>query len=128
MFIVGAVLPIPVWYMQRRYPLSLWKYIHIPVLISSTALMPPAPTTTVTSWFFVCFVVNFVAYRHRYTWWQKYAFALSAALDSSVGLASVFIYLVFYLTSTEMPSYWGTKTNHCPLAANSGYKNYKNFS
>ncbi|KAJ1938091.1 hypothetical protein FBU59_004551, partial [Linderina macrospora] len=58
----------------------------------------------------------------------RYAFTISAALDSSAAFAAVLIYLIFTLSNISMPSYWGTKTDLCPLATGGGgFKNYQNF-
>lgn len=31
-FLVGAILPVPVFFLQRRFPNSWLRYIHVPVL------------------------------------------------------------------------------------------------
>ncbi|OKO97868.1 Glutathione transporter 1 [Penicillium subrubescens] len=42
-------------------------------------------------------------------WWSKYNFVLSSALDPSVGIAGVFIFLTIYFTgASERFSWWGT--------------------
>ncbi|ORX65716.1 oligopeptide transporter 7-like protein [Linderina pennispora] len=128
MFLVGAMLPVPVWYLQQRYPNSLWRYVHLPVFFTVLGNMPPAPSASMTSWFFVCFVFQYLIHRYRYGFWQRYAFSLSAALDSGVALSTILIYFVLILPNVHMPDYWGTKTRLCPLAANGGgYKNYQDF-
>jgi len=52
-FLIGAVAPIPVWLLARRYPNSFWKYAHMPIILGSTANMPPAQPVMFTSWFIV---------------------------------------------------------------------------
>ncbi|KAJ2599275.1 hypothetical protein H4R99_003775 [Coemansia sp. RSA 1722] len=126
-FLIGVLLPIPVWYLQKRYPLSLWKHVHLHVMFAGLMQLPPAPITALTSWFFFCTVFNGIIRRYRYGWWQKYAFVTSAALDTSVTIGFLFVYVCFYVTKTNMPFYWGTDTQRCPLAANGGFKNYKDF-
>lgn len=38
-FIIGAVLPIPTWYLAKRYPKSWIRLINWPVFFSSTGMM-----------------------------------------------------------------------------------------
>jgi OPT family oligopeptide transporter len=41
-FILGALAPIPIYILARRNPGGPWKFINVPLLISSTAYFPPA--------------------------------------------------------------------------------------
>ncbi|ORX69070.1 OPT superfamily oligopeptide transporter [Linderina pennispora] len=116
LFIIGALLPIPVWYLQQRYPNSFWRWVNLPVFFAGLNATPPAASASVVAWFLVCFVFQFIIHRYRYGFWQRYAFAISAALDSSAAFATVVIYLAFTLSNISMPDYWGSKTNLCPLA------------
>ncbi|CAF5176307.1 unnamed protein product [Rotaria magnacalcarata] len=43
-FLIGALLPIPVWFLLRKFPNTTWlKHVHFPIMLSATAMMPPAP-------------------------------------------------------------------------------------
>ncbi|CAG8900343.1 unnamed protein product [Penicillium nalgiovense] len=39
-FILGAILPIPVYYMARRYPKSLWRKVHVPLFLGGLNYLP----------------------------------------------------------------------------------------
>lgn len=41
-FLVGLVLPVPFYLLARKYPKSWVKYIHIPLILNATGMMPPA--------------------------------------------------------------------------------------
>jgi hypothetical protein len=57
MILVGAVLPIPFWYLARAYPNRKWlQYINIPVLLTGVTWIPPATGINYSSWFLVGFV------------------------------------------------------------------------
>ncbi|ORX69161.1 OPT superfamily oligopeptide transporter [Linderina pennispora] len=128
MFIVGICVPFPVWYLQRRYPNSFWHNIHLPVALSSLAILPGAPSTVVVNWFFGCFIFQYVVHRYWYGYYRRYAFTLVAAFDSSVAIAAVLIFFIFTYSDVRMPSYWGTSTKLCPLSSSGGgFKNYQEF-
>src|ERR1700736_5183077 len=41
-FIIGAILPVPVYFLARRYPAGPWKFLNVPLFMSSTSYFPPA--------------------------------------------------------------------------------------
>ncbi|KAJ5157943.1 uncharacterized protein N7500_007594 [Penicillium coprophilum] len=88
-FIIGAILPIPVYYMARRYPKSLWRRVHVPLFIGGVELPSPCDRNEL---------------RH------KYNFVLSSAMDSSVGIAGAMIFLTIYFTGASNHfNWWGTE-------------------
>lgn len=52
----GALIPIPFWLWQRRFPKTRLKYISMPVLLNGPSLIPPATGINYSSWFIVAFV------------------------------------------------------------------------
>ncbi|KAJ2665559.1 hypothetical protein IWW48_000010 [Coemansia sp. RSA 1200] len=121
MFFLGALLPVPVWYLQKRYPSSFWRHVNIPVAISISGAMPPMPAASVVNWFIGCFVFNYVLQKYRNTWWQRYAFSLSAGLDSGLAISGIIQFGLFI--NTKMPQWWGSDASHCKLAATGGFLN-----
>jgi len=54
--LVGAFLPLPFWWWQRRFPDTRLKYINIPVFLNGVMYIPPATGINYTSWFLVGFI------------------------------------------------------------------------
>lgn len=50
-FLIGALLPIPFYYLAKRSPTSFWRYVNVPVMLSGLAVMPPATGINFSSWF-----------------------------------------------------------------------------
>ncbi|UJR35833.1 hypothetical protein I4U23_028579 [Adineta vaga] len=123
-FLIGAVLPIPPWFLVKKYPNIKWlKYIHFPIMLSATAVMPPAPPGNFPSWLMVGFIFNFVLLRSARSWWKRYAYVFSAAMDCGVAFSVVFIFFAFHNNGIEFPKWWGTggpTQDGCPLS----YANY----
>ncbi|KAL2838615.1 OPT oligopeptide transporter protein-domain-containing protein [Aspergillus pseudoustus] len=113
-FLIGAILPVPVYFLSRRHSSSseksnIWKYIHIPLFIGGLNYLPPATGMNYGSWVIVALVFGWVIRRRKGAWWTKYNFVLSAALDSSVSVAGVVIFLAVYFTGAAGHiKWWGT--------------------
>ncbi|KAJ7006995.1 oligopeptide transporter 2 [Populus alba x Populus x berolinensis] len=96
--------------------LQKWiKLINLPVLLGSTAAMPPATTVNFNCWIVVAITFNYFIFKFHKVWWQRYNYVLSAALDA--GLAFMGVLLYFSLTMKEISlNWWGAAGEHCPLA------------
>jgi OPT family oligopeptide transporter len=55
-FAIGAILPIPGWYLAFAYPHSWFKYLNWPVIFSGTGSAPPATGINFTMWGIVGFI------------------------------------------------------------------------
>ncbi|KAL3456041.1 OPT oligopeptide transporter protein-domain-containing protein [Aspergillus heterothallicus] len=122
-FLIGALLPIPVSYLARRRrrrttttrpetrtQRNVWKFVHVPLFIGGLNYLPPATGMNYGSWVVVAVVFGWVIRRRQGAWWAKYNFVLSAALDSSVGVAGVVIFLAVYFTGAAANlKWWGTE-------------------
>jgi OPT family oligopeptide transporter len=115
-FLIGIVLPIPVWIATRIWPRVGWiRAINMPILIGATGNMPPATAINYTSWIFIGFIFNYVVYKRRKGWWTKYNYVLSAALDAGFAFMGVCIYFVLGLENRAI-NWWGVNLDNCPLA------------
>ncbi|KAJ5578797.1 uncharacterized protein N7459_007761 [Penicillium hispanicum] len=109
-FIIGAVLPIPIHFLGRRYPNSLWKRVHIPLFLGGLNYLPPATGMNYGSWAIVGLAFGWLVRKRSHGWWSKYNFVLSSAMDSSVGVAGVIIFFTIYFTGASKHfSWWGTE-------------------
>ncbi|KAL4885992.1 OPT oligopeptide transporter protein-domain-containing protein [Aspergillus karnatakaensis] len=117
-FVIGAVLPIPMYILARRTKTGTgekkWggvlKHIHIPLFIGGLNYLPPATGMNYGSWVLVAMIFGWVIRKRAEGWWVKYNFVLSAALDSSVGVAGVVIFLTVYFTgAADGFKWWGTE-------------------
>jgi hypothetical protein len=79
-FIIGAVLPIPVYLLSHRYPNSLWKGVHIPLFLGGLNYLPPATGMNYGSWAIVGLNFGWLIRKRVHGWWSKYNFVLSSAL------------------------------------------------
>ncbi|EMD35965.1 hypothetical protein CERSUDRAFT_115910 [Gelatoporia subvermispora B] len=112
-FLVGAVAPIISYVFTLKFPNSLWKYVNFPVIFNGTSLIPPATAVNYAPWTVVGFIFNYVIRRRHFSWWTKYNYILSAALDSglAIGILLVFFCLQYPRNGTiganNVLKWWG---------------------
>ncbi|KIJ63337.1 hypothetical protein HYDPIDRAFT_29591 [Hydnomerulius pinastri MD-312] len=112
-FLMGAALPIIPWYLTKKYPKSCFKYFNTPVILSGAGFMPPATAANYVPWAIIGFIFQYVIRRRHFSWWTKYNYVLSAALDSGVAIAIILIFfcLQFPLDGTiganTIQTWWG---------------------
>ena len=107
-FLIGAIMPIPFYYLARRYPHSFWRYVNIPVALIAANDVPPVNGINITSWILVGFIFQWFMRRFHFRWWLRYNHLLSTGLD-----AGVIIGLIVIFVSLQMPKggisvkWWG---------------------
>ncbi|KAL4184768.1 hypothetical protein AMTRI_Chr10g2770 [Amborella trichopoda] len=117
LFLVGALLPIPVWVLSKIFPNKKWiPLINIPVISYGFAGMPPATPTNIASWLVTGMIFNYFVFRYNKGWWQKYNYVLSAALDAGTAFMGVLLYFALGMENRNL-NWWGTQLDHCPLAS-----------
>lgn len=98
-FLVGAIAPIPLWLLTRRYPNSFLRLVNFPVIFSSTGAIPPATGMMFTAPALWGFIFQFVIKRTQRAWWVKYNYILSAALNAGTTIATVVIFFALQMPS-----------------------------
>jgi len=91
-FLIGAILPIIQWTLHKRFQVGLMRYLNLPLIFASVALMPPATPINFVPWVLVCFLFNYVIRRRNFGWWIKYNYVLSGALNGAYSIGVVFIF------------------------------------
>ncbi|KAG6556602.1 hypothetical protein Mapa_001543 [Marchantia paleacea] len=115
-FLFGALAPVPIWLASRRWPAKKWiLYINMPIFIAATAVMPPASPVNFTSWFVIGFIFNYLIFKYRKGWWQRYNYVMSAALDAGLAFMGVLLYFSLQMQEKSI-NWWGVNLDNCPLA------------
>ncbi|GAV99171.1 oligopeptide transporter [Lentinula edodes] len=89
---IGAVLPIPFWLWQRRYPGSWIRYMSTPVILNGVSAIPPATGINYSSWFAVGFIFQYLIRKRNFAWWAKFNYVTSAAFDCGTVISLIFIF------------------------------------
>ncbi|KAJ7496777.1 OPT oligopeptide transporter protein-domain-containing protein [Mycena latifolia] len=106
---IGAVLPLPFWFWQRRYPNSWIKYISTPVIINGVSGIPPATGINYSAWFAVGALFQYFIRKRNFAWWSKFNYVTSAALDSGtvISLMVIFFTLQWPKDGKLSVNWWG---------------------
>ncbi|KAL3614428.1 oligopeptide transporter 4 [Castilleja foliolosa] len=115
-FLGGAIGPVLVWILHKAFPKKSWiPLINLPVLLGATGAMPPATPLNYNAWIIIGTIFNFFVFRYRKSWWQRYNYILSAALDAGVAFMAVVLYFTLGMENRGL-DWWGTSGEHCKLA------------
>ncbi|KII90413.1 hypothetical protein PLICRDRAFT_173833 [Plicaturopsis crispa FD-325 SS-3] len=91
-FLVGFFCPIVAYLIALKWPNSVIRYLNFPVIFSGTGYIPPASAVNYVPWAMVGFVFQYVIRRRHFSWWTKYNYVLSAALDSGLAVSIILIF------------------------------------
>ncbi|KZP16460.1 small oligopeptide transporter [Athelia psychrophila] len=91
-FLVGAITPAIAYMISLKWPKSWIRYVNFPVIYAGTAFSPPASAVNYVPWAIVGFIFQYVIRRRHPSWWTKYNYVLSAAMDSGVAVSIVVIF------------------------------------
>jgi len=108
-FLIGAIAPIPFYYLARRYPRTFWRYINVPMVLLAPSDVPPMNGVNFTSWIFVGIFFQWFMRRYHFRWWLRYNYPLAAGLDAGViiGMFVIFIFLQMRSNGGINVSWWG---------------------
>ncbi|KAI5123225.1 hypothetical protein M0805_001314 [Coniferiporia weirii] len=107
-FLIGAILPIPFYFLARRYPLSYWRFVNVPVIFAGISMLPPATGINYSAWFTFGAIFQYFMRRFHFRWWMRYNYILSAALDSGVAISLIVIFFSLQLPKGGVTlNWWG---------------------
>lgn len=85
--LIGAILPVPFFFLSKRWPKSWLRYVNIPVMLTGASYIPPGTGSVClhlathlltlhdrinyVSWFIVGFIFQYWLRRFRFRWWSK---------------------------------------------------------
>jgi OPT family small oligopeptide transporter len=112
---IGAICPVILYVISRRYPRSILNYLNFPLMVAGLGSIPPASAVNYVPWAIVGFTFQFVIRRWHFSFWAKYNYVLSAALDggTAIGVMLVYFCLEFPLAGTiganTIQRWWGNR-------------------
>ncbi|KAH9853046.1 OPT oligopeptide transporter [Lenzites betulinus] len=107
-FLIGALLPIPFYFLAVRYPTSLWRYVNIPVCFAGLSQLPPATGIVFSSFTMVGAFFQWFIRRYHFRWWLRFNYILSAGLDMGVSLGMVLVFFCLqYPKGGITLNWWG---------------------
>ncbi|GAO19962.1 hypothetical protein UVI_02046140 [Ustilaginoidea virens] len=106
-FLVGAIVPILIYFGAKRWPKSPLQYLISPLIFGGAGAIPPATPLNYFSWGIVGFVFQCWIKKRHFGWWSRLNFLTSSALDLGLALSTLFIFFAFSMQGIEPPKWWG---------------------
>ncbi|WFC94830.1 hypothetical protein MBRA1_001466 [Malassezia brasiliensis] len=91
-FLFGALAPIPIWLLAKKYPKSGWRLVNMPVIFTGTGNIPPATGVNYLAPIAIGFGTQYIWKHKNPIMWSKYNYILSAALNAASAVATAFIF------------------------------------
>jgi len=91
-FIIGAVCPLIVWGLSKRWPNTFLNYVNFPLIFTGVDNLPPATAVNFVPWAIIGFLFQYIIRRRHFSFWAKYNYVLSAALDAGTAVSTILIY------------------------------------
>jgi OPT family small oligopeptide transporter len=91
-FLIGVACPCIAYVISLKWPNSMIRYLNFPVIFSGTGAIPPASAVNYVPWALVGFLFQYVIRRRHFSWWTKYNYVLSAALDAGLAIGVIIIF------------------------------------
>ncbi|KAK0551491.1 hypothetical protein OC846_003269 [Tilletia horrida] len=122
-FLIGFLIPIPTYFLAKRFPRSILRYVYWPVLFIAAANTAPATgpnfvMAAAVGWFFQSYLR-----RKHFTWWSNYNYITEAGLDVGTGIATVIIFFTVVFPQGKNVAFsegnwWGNKVQYNTLDGN----------
>ncbi|KAJ3097402.1 hypothetical protein HDU96_000408 [Phlyctochytrium bullatum] len=94
-FAIGLVLPFIPWLLHKKFPDGYWHLVNIPLIVVFPGLGAGATRSEMITPLAVGIIVNYFVKKYRHAWWKKYAYVMSAALDSGLAITLTIIFICF---------------------------------
>jgi len=91
MLLVGLLFPIPFWLLHRRFPDFGYNKVFTPVLCAELGFLAVGINSSTFSSFLLAIFSQYYLRKYRPTWFRKYNFLMSAALDGGTSVM-IFVY------------------------------------
>lgn len=107
-FLIGFACPIIQYYIARKYPRSILRYVFFPALFGVSGMIPPATIFNLLCYLTIGIIFNVIIKRRFPGWWERYTYSLAGALDVGNALCLILYALALGLSGSSFPEWWGT--------------------
>lgn len=119
-FLIGFALPIIQFFIARRYPKSIARYVFMPAIFGVSGMIPPATMFQLFCYISMGLLFNVFIKGRWPGWWQRYTYSLAGALDVGNALCLILFALGIGLSGAAFPTWWGNTAYGESLDATEG--------
>ncbi|KAI8358558.1 OPT family small oligopeptide transporter [Blakeslea trispora] len=116
-FVIGFIVPIPIWLLHKRYPSVGFNLINVPMILVGATIVPGTATSWITVSFVIMLTSQYYIKRRYHSLFVKYNYLVSTALDSGTSLMVFLIAMFLYGGANghyyTFPTWWGNRAGKC---------------
>lgn len=103
-YLIGFIIPIPLWIANRFYPIRAFRYINTPIILWQMGFLFVGINSALTVFYFLGFFAQYYLRRKRPELFVKYNYIVSAALDGGTQvMVFILTFAVFGGSGTARP-------------------------
>ncbi|KAI3082272.1 hypothetical protein CBS147353_2683 [Aspergillus niger] len=110
-FLVGALLPIPFYFITKWRPRSGLRYVYIPLVFYGICDIAPYNVTYAWCPMVVGFIFNYWIKRRWQAWWEKYAYVFTTAMSCGVAISAIIIFFAVEYKEVDL-NWWGNEVSY----------------
>ncbi|GLA62264.1 hypothetical protein AtubIFM55763_003577 [Aspergillus tubingensis] len=110
-FLVGALLPIPFYFITKWRPRSFLRYVYIPLVFYGICDISPYNVTYAWCPMVVGFIFNYWIKRRWQAWWEKYAYVFTTAMSCGVAISAIIIFFAVEYKEVDL-NWWGNEVSY----------------
>ncbi|KAJ3050805.1 hypothetical protein HK102_012195, partial [Quaeritorhiza haematococci] len=96
-FVIGGVLPVVFWALDKKWPKMGFKYINWPIILVSIGFTAQNGANTLLSSLIISLLSQYFLRIYHRRFYEKYNYTISAAADTGTVFAAIFVYMLFTL-------------------------------
>ncbi|KDN52996.1 OPT oligopeptide transporter [Tilletiaria anomala UBC 951] len=89
----GALLPIPFWYLNRRYPRRIWKFVNVPLMLFGVPFAMAGDPVNTTAFVAINFIAQYIIRRRYFPIWDRYNYLAGAACDAAAATCGLLLFV-----------------------------------
>lgn len=117
-FLIGALLAIPCVAFKKYGPKKATKYFQPTLIIGGMLIFAPYNLSYYTGGMYASFFFMYLIKKRYQSWWEKYNYLLSGALDAGVAFSSIIIFFAVQYHEKDV-IWWGNNVPY--LGVEGGY-------
>lgn len=104
----GAVLPVAIYFLIKRWPKSFWRNINVPILMAGPLGWAPYNWSYMQGTVVLALVFNFFIKRRYLGWWERYAYILTSSFTAAIGVSGLVMFFMLQSPGVEL-NWWGNQ-------------------
>lgn len=105
-FLIGALLAFPCIAFKKYGPKKITKYFQPTLIIGGFLIFAPYNLSYYTGGLYLSFASMYYLRKHYLTWWEKYNYVFSGAMDAGVAFSAIIIFFAVQYHDKSI-SWWG---------------------